>query len=83
LNIHELGYKAKVLQLTTTISSGNPYAQVSTSCLLIEGFYRPLSHWNGDVAPVYNGEEWEEDMQIANRWHQDDGGIPLKIPPPG
>jgi hypothetical protein len=22
-------------------------------------------------------------MKIANRWHQDDGGISLKIPPPG
>ncbi|KAH6701271.1 heterokaryon incompatibility protein-domain-containing protein [Leptodontidium sp. MPI-SDFR-AT-0119] len=84
LGTYESGHKAKVLELTTTTSTGNPYAQVFTSCLIIEGFCRPLSHWQDDVAPVYNGERWQEDLQISHRWlREDDGKWPLNIPPQG
>ncbi|KAE9374043.1 HET-domain-containing protein [Stipitochalara longipes BDJ] len=78
------GKKAKILELTTTTNTGNPYAQISTSCLRIEGLCRPLNYWTNENAPIYNNERWLDDMQIAHRWLFDEhGAIPLKIPPPG
>jgi len=84
VDTYEPGNKAKVLELTTTSSTGNPYAEIINSCLKLEGLWRPISHWMGDVAPVYNNARWQEDMQVANRWLNEAGrAIPLKIPPPG
>jgi hypothetical protein len=86
LHTYVPGQKARILELTTTTSTGNPYAQVSSSCLRIEGLWRPLSHWTDANAAVYNRERWEEDMQIAHRWLHEDRdreAIPLKVPPPG
>jgi len=86
LSTYQAGNRAKVVTLNVTTTSGNLYAQIQSSCLILEGYCRLLSEWKQDIVPVYNNDNWMDDMQMSHRWVYDDEGTleeTVRRAPPG